>query len=203
MIDAAAWVALADAASQRDRDSGVAIGLDISPLRDYAAVQVYGLRADGLGHTQLADYRPGTKWLVPRLVELRETLGPISIAMGRGTFAFLETALDAAGFHRPEDPESPQSGDLAVTNAVDMAAAAGQLLEAVREESFRVVPNRHLDVAVASAKTRQTGETIAWTVKGVDGDISPLVAMTLARWSYMTRSHLLQGSQYDVLESIF
>jgi hypothetical protein len=66
-----------------------------------------------------------------------------------------------------------------------------------------VVPNRHLDVAVASAKTRQTGETIAWTTKGVEGDISPLVAMTLARWSYMTRSHLLQGSQYDVLESIF
>jgi hypothetical protein len=181
----------------------VAIGLDISPLRDYAAVQVYGVRVDGLGHTQLADYRPGTKWLVPRLIELREALGPISIAMGRGTHAFLETALDAAGFHRPEDPDAPKSGDLAVTNAVDMAAAAGQLLEAVREESFRVVPNRHLDVAVASAKTRQTGETIAWTTKGVEGDISPLVAMTLARWSYMTRSHLLEGSQYDVLESIF
>jgi hypothetical protein len=47
-----------------------------------------------LGHTQLADYRPGTKWLVPRLVELREALGPMSVAMGRGTFAFLETALD-------------------------------------------------------------------------------------------------------------
>jgi hypothetical protein len=160
------------------------------------------MRADGLGHTQLADYRPGTKWLVPRLVELREALGPISIAMGRGTFAFLETALDAAGFQRPEDPDSPASGDLAVTTAVDMAAAAGQLLEAVREESFRVVPNRHLDVAVASAKTKQTGDTIAWTVKGVDGDISPLVAMTLARWSYVTRSHLLEGSQYDVLQSI-
>jgi hypothetical protein len=197
------WVRLTDAGSQRDREAGVAIGVDISPLRDYAAVQVYGLRGDGLGHTQLADYRPGTKWLIPRLKELREALEPISIAMGRGTFAFLETALDAADFHRPEDPEAPQAGDLAVTNAVDMAAAAGQLLEAVREESFRVVPNRHLDVAVASAKTRQTGETIAWTTKGVEGDISPLVAMTLARWSYVTRSHLLEGSQYDVLQSIF
>ncbi|GAA1065213.1 terminase large subunit [Streptomyces asiaticus] len=203
VIDAAAWARLADPESQRDREHGVAIGVDISPLRDYAAVQVYGVRADGLGHTQLADYRPGTKWLLPRLKELREALGPISIAMGRGTFAFLETALDAAGFQQPEDPETPEPGDLAVTNAVDMAAAAGQLLEAVREESFRVVPNRHLDVAVASAKTKATGETIAWTVKGVDGDISPLVAMTLARWSYVTRSHLLEGNQYDVLDSVF
>jgi hypothetical protein len=180
----------------------VAVGVDISPLRDYAAVCVYGLREDGLGHTQVADYRPGTKWLVPRLVELREALGPVSVAMGRGTFAFLDTDLDKAGFQRPDDLEVPESGDLAVTNAVDMAAAAGQLLEAVREESFRVVPNRHLDVAVASAKTRQTGDTIAWTVKGVEGDISLLVAMTLARWSYVTRSHLLEGSQYDVLQSI-
>jgi hypothetical protein len=203
VIDPAVWARLADASSERDRESGVAIGIDVSPLRDYTAVCVYGLRADGLGHTQLADYRPGAKWLVPRLVELREALGPISIAMGRGTFAFLETLLDKHDFHRPEDPEAPQPGDLAVTNAVDMAAAAGQLLEAVREESFRVVPNRHLDVAVALAKTRSTGETIAWTVKGVEGDISPLVAMTLARWSYVTRSHLLEGSQYDVLQSIF
>lgn len=203
VVDPAVWARLADASSQRDRASGVAIGIDISPLRDYAAVQVFGLREDGLGHTQLADYRPGTKWLIPRLVELREALEPVAVAMGRGTFAFLETALDKAGFQRPEDTEVPASGDLAVTNAVDMAAAAGQLLEAVREESFRVVPNRHLDVAVASAKTRQTADTIAWTVKGVEGDISPLVAMTLARWSFVTRSHLLEGSQYDVLQSIF
>jgi hypothetical protein len=40
-------------------------------------------------------------------------------------------------------------------------------------------------------------------VKGVDGDISPLVAMTLARWSYTTRSHLLEASEYDVLQSVF
>jgi phage terminase large subunit-like protein len=49
VIDTAAWLALVDASSERDREHGVAIGLDISPLRDYAAVQVYGLRADGLG----------------------------------------------------------------------------------------------------------------------------------------------------------
>lgn len=203
VIDPAVWARLMDGRSQRDRDAGVSVGIDISPLRDYAAVCVYGLREDGLGHTQVADYRPGTKWLLPRLVELRDTLGPVALAMGRGTFAFLETALDKAGFQRPDDLEAPEAGDLAVTSAVDMAAAAGQLLEAVREENFRVVPNRHLDVAVASAKTRQTGETIAWTAKGVEGDISLLVAMTLARWSYVTRSHLLEGSQYDVLQSVF
>jgi hypothetical protein len=84
-----------------------------------------------------------------------------------------------------------------------MAAATGQLLEAVREESFRYVPSQFLDSAVALGKTRASGDTIAWTTKGVEGDISALVAMTLARWSYVTRSHLLEGSQYDVLDSVF
>lgn len=201
VIDAAAWARMADAESRRT--GGVAIGVDLAPLRDYAAICVYGLREDGLGHVQLADYRPGSKWLLPRLVELRDALGPVAVAMGRGTFAFLQTELDKAGFQRPEDPEVPESGDLAVTGAVDMAAAAGQVLEAVREESFRYVPNRYLDVAVAGAKTKTSGDTIAWTVRGAEVDISPLVAMSLARWSFQTRSHLLDAASYDVLQSIF
>ncbi|MGQ4513687.1 hypothetical protein [Streptomyces sp. DW26H14] len=200
-IDPAVWAAMADEASRRA--GAVSVGVDLSPLRDYGAVFVYGPRADGLGHGQLVDYRPGSKWLVPRLVELRETLGPLAFAMGRGTAAFLETELDKAGFTRPEDPDAPRPGDLAVTGAVDMAAATGQLIEAVRDKSFWYVPNRYLDSAVAGAKTRATGDTIAWTVKGVECDISPLVAMTLARWSFETRSHLLEAAEYDVLTSIF
>lgn len=202
-IDPKSWAAMADEASTRTAAGGVAIGVDVSPLRDYAAVCVYGVREDGHGHVQLADFRPGTKWLIPRLVELRETLEPLAVAMGRGTFAYLSTELDKAGFTPPEDPEAPEAGDLAVTSAVDMAAATGQVLDAVREETFRVVPNHHLDVAVGGGKTKQSGDTIAWTAAGSDVDISPLVAMTLARWVYVTRSHLLEGQQYDVLSSIF
>lgn len=201
VIDPAVWVRLADEDSRRT--GAVAIGVDLSPLRDYAAVGVYGLREDGLGHFQLADYRPGTKWLVPRLVELREALEPVTVAMGRATHAFLKIGLEEAGFTLPETADDPEVGDLAVTGPVDMAAATGQILEAVREESFRYVPARHLDLAVAGAKTRQTGDTIAWTAKGAEVDTSPLVAMTVARWSYGARSHLLAEQTYDLLGSVF
>jgi phage terminase large subunit-like protein len=201
VIDPAVWARLADEASQRT--GSLALGVDLSPLRDYAAVCVYGHRADGLGHAQLADYRPGTKWLVPRLVELRNALGPIAISMGRGTFAFLETDLDKAGFKRPDDEDNPEPGDLAVTGAIEMAAATGQILEAVREENFRYIPARHLDSAVAGAKTRATGDTIAWTPKGAEVDTSPLVAMSVARWAFEMRSHLLEEASYDLLKSVF
>ncbi|MFJ4365077.1 hypothetical protein ACIP4S_13090 [Streptomyces chartreusis] len=203
VIDPKVWATMADETSRRTAEGGVAIGVDVTPLRDYAAVCVYGVRGDGLGHVQLADYRSGTKWLVPRLVELREALEPITIAMGRGTHAFLETALKEAGFQLPEDKDAPEAGDLAVTSAVDMAAAAGQVLEGVREQAFRYVPSEHLDIAVAGAKTKQSGDTIAWTPHGPDVDISPLVAMSLARWSYIARSFLLAEQQYDVLSSLF
>lgn len=201
VIDPASWARMADAESRREGQ--VAVAVDLSPLRDYAAVCVYGERGDGFGHVQLADYRPGTKWVADRLVELRAALNPVSVAMGRGTFAFLEVELAKAGFVRPDDTENPAAGDLAVTGAVEMAAATGQLLEAVREESFRYVPARPLDLAVAGAKTRQTGDTIAWTPKGAEVDTSPLVAMSLARWSYTTRQHLLEGASYNVLDSVF
>lgn len=203
VIDPRLWATMADEHSQRTAAGGVALGVDISPLRDYAAVCVYGVRADGLGHVQLADYRSGTKWLIPRLVELRDALGPIALAMGRGTHAFLDTDLKEAGFQLPEDKDAPEAGDLAVTGAIEMAAAAGQVLEGVREQAFRYVPNEHLDTAVAGAKTKQSGDTIAWAPAGSDVEISPLVAMSVARWVYVSRSFLLAGQQYDVLASIF
>ncbi|MET9086153.1 hypothetical protein ABZX77_30480 [Streptomyces sp. NPDC004237] len=203
VIDPAKWARMLDEHSQRDRDAGLALGVDISPLRDSSAICVYGLRADGMGHVQMADLRPGTKWLIPRLIELRNALEPLTIAMGRGTFAFLKTALDKADFQLPDDPEKPESGDLAVTGAIDMAAAAGQVLEGVREQEFRVVPNRHLDTAVAGAKTKTSGDTIAWTPTKSDVDITPLVAMSLARWSYIARSHLLEEADYALTDSVF
>ncbi|NUP74769.1 MAG: hypothetical protein HOQ07_09005 [Sinomonas sp.] len=203
VIDPAKWASMLDEHSQRDRDAGLALGLDISPLRDSAAICVYGLRADGCGHVQVADYRAGTKWVIPRLVELRDALEPLTIAMGKGTFAFLKTQLDKQDFQLPDDPEEPEAGDLAVTGPVDMGAATGMVLDGVREQAFRVVPNRHLDVAVSGGKTKASGDTIAWTPTKSDVDITPLVAMSLARWSYITRSHLLEEADYELTDSVF
>jgi hypothetical protein len=201
VIDPAIWARLADVDSRRI--GPIALGVDLSELRDYAAVCVYGVREDGLGHVQLADYRPGTKWVCDRLKELRDALEPLTIAMGRATWKFLETDLTKAGFAPPEDPDEPKAGDLAVTNVVDMAAATGQILVAVRDQSFRYVPARHLDLAVAGAKTKASGDTIVWTVRGAEVETSPLVAMTVARWAYDSRAHLVAASKYNLAESVF
>lgn len=190
VIDPAAWAKLADAESRRADGADLALGVDISPLRDYAAVGVYAPRADGLGHTQLVDYRPGVEWLIPRIAELRDALNPLAVGMGRGTYESLKVELADLGITRPEDPDKPKRGDLAVTSATDMAAACGQIIDAVRQGTLRHVGQRPLDVAVAGAKTRQTGDTIAWSRRDVDVDVSPLVAVTVARWAYESRAHV-------------
>jgi hypothetical protein len=198
-IDIKQWADLEDKESRRQGD--VAIGVDISPNRDYASVAVYGLRGDGHGHTQIMDYRPGTGWLVERLVELRDTLDPIAFGMGRGTYASLKTDLAEVGIAEPEDPDEPGRGDLAVTNSVEMAAACGQLIDAVRQGTIHHLAEHPLDAAVVGAKTRQTGDTIAWHRQDVTTDIAPLVAVTVARWAYTTRLDAVTAD-YDVLDSI-
>lgn len=199
-IDPQKWAALADPASARVGD--IALGVDIAPERDYAAISVYGLRVDELAHLQLVDYRPGTDWVVPRLAEFAHALDPVAIGMGRGTYASIRTALDKVGLTISEKADEPKRGDLAVMTASDNAAACGHVIDAVRQGTFRYIPAEPLDIAVAGAKTRLTGDSIAWSRKDIAVDISPLGSFTAARWTYESRAHLIHVDDYDVLDSV-
>jgi hypothetical protein len=200
-IDMVQWAKLLDGASRRDGD--IAIAVDIAPERDYAAIAMYGIRTDGFGHLQIVDYRPGTDWLLDRIVEWREALDPVAIGMGRATAASLEVELKKLGIQRPEVPEEPLRGELAVTNATEMTAATGQLLDAVRQSTLRHTGQQELDASAAGAKTKVLGDTLAWARKDASADTSPLVAVTLARWAYESRAHLVQNANYDVMESVY
>lgn len=198
-IDPEVWAALCDAGSRRDGD--VALGVDIAPQRDYAAIAVYGPRADDLGHVQLVDYRPGTDWLVGRVVDLVAALEPVAVGMGRATAASLETELAQAEICRPENLDEPERGDLAVVTGADMSAACGELIDAVRQRSLRHIGQRELDASIAGARIRETGDAIAWARKDSSADTSPVVAATVARRAFEQRAHLM-AVDYDVLESV-
>lgn len=184
-IDPARWSVLGDTESRRAGD--VALGVDIALNRDYAAIALYGTRDDGLGHIHLVDYRTGTAWIVDRLVALCEGLGPINIGMSQATAKSLMPELLRAGFVVPRSMKDVCTGDVIVVGGTDMAAACGQLIDAVRQGKDRHLRQRPLDAAVAGGRTRDVGDAIAWSRKTVDVDICPLVAVTVARWTYATR----------------
>lgn len=204
-IDPRKWATLKDSNSRRDGD--IAVAADISVLRDYASIAVYGKRSDGIGHAQLIDYRPGVDWVVPRLIEIRKELDPIAFGLGPGTFESLVKELTDAQFYRPDrlpeavlkkrrNDETPRRGDLLVAVGAEMAAACGQLVDAVRQDAFRVVPAVQLDDSIVGAKIRQSGgDGMAWSRASSEAEISPLGALTLARYAYETRAWLFANKK--------
>lgn len=201
-IDMGAWNGLMlDRDSRRDGD--VAIAVDIAPERDYAAIGLYGLRKDGRGHVQIVDYRPGTDWLVGRIAEWLESLSPIAVAMGKATADSLEVELGKRGIRRPVDPEKPKRGDLAVASWSEMSAATGQFLDAAKQASFRHTGQPELDTSVAGSKTKVNADSLVWARKDASADTSPIVAITLARWAYESRAHLVRQRNYNLLDSVW
>lgn len=189
-IDMELWNSLlAEPGQNRGRD--LAIGVDISPKRDYAAIVAYGHTETGLGHLMLYDYRPGTDWLVSRIVEIRNALNPIAIGMGRSCGASLSVDLEKLGITVPEERDEPRRGDLAIANATELTAATGQIVDAIRQKTLVHTGKVELDASVEGAAFRKSGESLTWARGDSNSDTSPIVAATMARWAFESRAHLI------------
>ncbi|WP_203904715.1 terminase large subunit domain-containing protein [Virgisporangium aliadipatigenens] len=190
VIDMDLWGALTDVKSKRAGD--IAIAVDITPERDRAAISMRGTREDGLAHWELMDIRPGTEWVVDRLVGMKARHNPAVIAIdGKGPAASLIPALAKRGIKVSEDKDQPQRGDLLITGPQDMADAFGMFVDAAKQKTGRHRDQPDLTSALAGAKTRTLGDGgQAWGRKG-STNIAPLVAVTLAHYAYETRAHLV------------
>jgi len=125
---------------------------------------------------EIVDARPGVGWLVDRLVELSSAHhAPVA----------LDPASPAGAFQR-------ELVDRQVTVVEvfgrELVQACGSFYDAVMERTVKVRPTHHeLDKAVAGATRRNVGDAWAWGRRTSDVDITPLVAVTLARWSAMAQ----------------
>ena len=197
VISREAWESTEDATS-RPRDP-VAFALDVTPDRSMTAIAVAGERADGMLHGEIVDHRPGTDWVVARVRTLVDRWRPCAVA------------LDAAGPAGSLLPDLRAAGvDVVVPTMRDVAAACGALYDSVVRPpdapadwraTIRHVPHPALSAAVAGAARRPLGDAWAWDRRGVQVDISPLVALTLARWAYTTRP--APPEVIDVMHSVW
>jgi phage terminase large subunit-like protein len=203
VLDIKAWERLMDAESALVLSTGLALSVDITPSRDSSCIGLYGLREDGRGHAEIIDQRPGTSWLVERLEELRDRWNPVAIALDAAGPAV--TLIEPLGklaepITVPDDPEKPEYGDLYIPTARDVAAACGQLADAVRDAELAHIGQQILSDAIRGAATRPLGDAWAWARRISSVDISPLVNITLARRAYLARAHLVE-QDYDVADS--
>jgi len=181
----------------------VALAVDVSHARDYSSIGVASVREDGRMHLELVDRRAGTDWLVPAVVRLSRLWRPVAVAVaGRSPAASLVDDLKAAGLRSPEASEPAERGDLVVLRQGDVIEACGQIADAVRQGRVVHTDQAPLTAAVNGARTRRSGD--AWTLdrRSSPVDISPLVAVTLARWALLTRGPVA-NEDYDPLDSVY
>lgn len=183
------WRALAAAESQPDGQ--VVFAIDMTPERSHAAIAVAGRWRGGV-HVEVVDHRPGTGWILQRAKELHKKWGPRCWVVDPGgpagsLIADLEDADDGLGV------------EVVKPKARDVAGACGQFYDAVTEQTLTHLDQAPLASALAGAQMRPLGDAWAWARRGVNVDISPLVAVTLAKWGL--------GAQVeqpaDILQSVW
>jgi hypothetical protein len=167
------WQAACDTASQL---AGIpCFAVDVTPDRSFATIAVAGWRPDRRVHLEIVEHRPGVDWVVERVAELDRRWHPWPIVI---------------------DPASP-AGSLLVDLASlgirsetistrDYCAACAQLYDAVVVDADTEPKIAHrdqpaLNLALGAARKRVVGDAWAWARK-IGGDVSPLVAITLARY---------------------
>lgn len=161
------WVAARDEAS---RIVGPRVfSVDVTPDRAFASIGSAGLRADGKQHIEVVQHDRGTRWVPGRLRALTrkwETLGPV-ILCGAASLALQDDIED-------EDVET------LVMSLTDQRTACGQMYDSVPEQTVHIGQDE-LDTALAAAVKSESGGAWTWSRK-TDADLSPLWAVTGARW---------------------
>jgi len=133
---------------------------------------VAGWRADGSAHVEVITQRAGTEWVVPTLVEKFPSIGAETIVVqGKGApaSALIEHLL-AAGL-----PVMECGGS-------DLGAAMGAFYDAVRNGNVFHLSQPVLDVAAATAVTKQLGDVFVLNRSKSPADVAPLIAAEQAYW---------------------
>lgn len=173
VISRPAWEVLADPDSTVL--DPVAFALDVTPDRSAGSIGVAGRRGDGALHVEVTDHRPGTGWMVDRMVALTDRWSPCAVVVDpAGPAGSLIADLAAAGI------------EVVTTSARDVAQACGWIFDAATGDRpvLRHRGQAELATALAGAVRRPLGDAWAWSRRG-GVDISPLVAVTLAAWGHV------------------
>ncbi|GAB2906988.1 terminase [Rhodococcus aerolatus] len=181
LVAPATWAALQDTAALAT--DPVCFAIDVTPDRRRAAISMACRTPDGRVLLEVIEDRPGTSWVVSRMVELVRRWEPVAVVLDRRSHA--ATLLDdliAAGL----EPLTTDTGDVVI--------ATGGFLDDVDEGRLahrepKPGTTAVLTDAVAAATTRDLMGGVALDRRG-SGDIHVLVAAVLARWGLlrMTRS---------------
>jgi hypothetical protein len=168
------WAGLGDLES---RGPVVAIGFDVAGDRSYAAIAT-AASVDGRAVVEVADYRTGTVWVDAAIRDLMRAHPGVPVVCDARAAGTIADRLELGG------------AEILRTGSAQMASACADLVDQVNTGSIAHRAQAVLDECLAVAGRRALGDGFAWSRKASAGDISPLVAVTLAAWAARTRPTL-------------
>jgi hypothetical protein len=169
---AGVWESRHDAESEIAKGSPLVLSIDVSANREMSYFAVAGWREDGSAHVEVITQRAGTEWVVPTLVAKFPTIGAETIVVqskGAPASALIEHLL-AAGL-----PVMECGGS-------DLGAAMGAFYDAVKNGHVHHLAQPVLDVAAATAVTKQLGDVFVLNRSKSPADVAPLIAAEQAYW---------------------
>jgi hypothetical protein len=173
VIDLDSWEASGDALSEPL--DPVCFAIDVPPDSSYTSVSIAGVRADGRVHAEVIKRSSGTGWVVDFIEQLSLKWKPTEIVLDAiGPAGDLLPAFKVAGV------------PVSVVSMREYGQACGGFKALVIEDKFRHKEQPGLTEALKSARKRPLGDSGAWGWnRRDDTDISPLVSVTLATYSYV------------------
>jgi len=120
------------------------------------------------GKAALVDARPGTGWIVERVVELHRRRGGRVVIDGGGPAAPIADDLEDAGV-----PVVRLPGGMAVS-------ACGRLYDAIADGKVRVYPSQEMDESAAGLAKKPVGDRFVFSRKVSSSDATPFLALAWA-----------------------
>jgi hypothetical protein len=153
----------------------VEFALDVSPNRDTIAFAVGA--ASGLGgvHVEVVEHgpHPGVRWICDEAKRLQDAHGG-ALALVKGSPAHsLKADLEAAGVRVRE------------IEGAEYVQSCGDFYDAVLSGEVRHLGQSELDDALVGADRKWSGDSWYWARRQSTSDITPLVAVTIARWAHL------------------
>lgn len=164
--------------------------IDVSPEREYASIALAAKPMDARAnaYVEVFDRLEGTQNVVSELKRLRGVLGGKYVAIdGNGSALSLKQDLEDEDF------------EVITVSGPNRVAACGDFYDKALVGSLRFPDDKLLNDAMAATVKRIIADKAFVFARGRElKDISPMYAVTLARWLYIEK----REDEYDVDETI-
>lgn len=174
-----------------------AVAFHVNPRRTHATVTYAGMW-EGKWRVGIISHKPGTAWLLAKLLEIKTKYNPIVFTVDARSETIIEE-LAGIGIKLSESVDMPKRSDLLLPQAPDVATAFGLIVDATNNDNLEHENQPPLNSAVSVPPRPLSGGSTFDHKRGIE--VGPSVGAGLAMWAYRERIEKIK-QDYNPLDFI-